>query len=110
MFLEKRGCSEFIFWKEFLATDLGHSWDLLNVPFSFVQNGYGCGLNPTLDLIEAFEYKDGSDGTLKLKDASGNYIKYDSPLDLFKDKDPRLRATIYLPMDECRGGIVEIRR
>ena len=77
MFLEKRGCSEFIFWKEFLATDLGHSWDLLNVPFSFVQNGYGCGQNPTLDLIEAFEYKDGSDGTLKLKDASGNYIKYD---------------------------------
>ena len=110
MFLEKRGCSEFIFWKEFLATDLGHSWDLLNVPFSFVQNGYGCGQNPTLDLIEAFEYKDGSDGTLKLKDASGNYIKYDSPLDLFKDKDPRLRATFYLPMDECRGGIVEIRR
>ena len=54
----------FIFWKEFLATDLGHSWDLLNVPFSFVQNGYGCGQNPTLDLIEAFEYKDGSDGTL----------------------------------------------
>lgn len=83
---------------------------LLNVPFSFVQNGYGCGQNPTLDLIEAFEYKDGSDGTLKLKDASGNYIKYDSPLDLFKDKDPRLRATFYLPMDECRGGIVEIRR
>lgn len=56
-----------------------HSWDLLNVPFSFVQNGYGCGQNPTLDLIEAFEYKDGSDGTLKLKDTSGNYIKYDSP-------------------------------
>ena len=80
------------------------------MPFSFVQNGYGCGQNPTLDLIEAFEYKDGSDGTLKLKDASGNYIKYDSPLDLFKDKDPRLRATFYLPMDECRGGIVEIRR
>lgn len=74
------------------------------MPFSFVQNGYGCGQNPTLDLIEAFEYKDGSDGTLKLKDASGNYIKYDSPLDLFKDKDPRLRATFYLPMDECREG------
>lgn len=110
MFLEKRGCSEFIFWKEFMANDMGHSWDLLNVPFSFVQNGYGCGQNPTLDLIEAFEYTDGSIGTLKLKDASGNYIKYDSPLDLFKDKDPRLRATFYLPMDDCRGGIMEIRR
>lgn len=110
MFLEKRGCSEFIFWKEFLASDMGNSWDLLNVPFSFVQNGYGCGQPPTLDLVEAFEYIDGSSGALKLKDASGNFIKYDSPLDLFKDKDPRLRATFYLPMDDCRGGIVEIRR
>lgn len=110
MFLEKRGCSEFIFYREFLAVDKGHSWDLLNVPFSFVQNGYGCGQNPTLDLIEAYEYKDGTPGQLKLKDGSGNFIKYDSPLDLFKDKDPRLRATFYLPYDNCRGGIVEIRR
>ena len=45
-----------------------------------------------------------------MKDNSGNFIKYDSPLDLFKDKDPRLRATFYLPFDNCRGGIVEIRR
>jgi non-canonical (house-cleaning) NTP pyrophosphatase len=110
MFLEKRGNSEYIFWKEFSAPLKAHSFDLLNVPFSFTQNGYGCGVNPSLDLIEAFEYKDGTPGNLKLKDSGGNYIKYNSPLDLFADKDPRLKASFYLPYDDCRGGIVEIRR
>ncbi|NDV67982.1 RagB/SusD family nutrient uptake outer membrane protein [Dysgonomonas sp. 25] len=110
MFLEKRGNSEYIFWKEFSAPLKGHSFDLLTVPFSFTQNGYGCGVTPTLDLIEAFEYTDGTPGTLKLVDGGGNLIKYNHPLDLFANKDPRLRATFYLPYDDCRGGVIEIRR
>ncbi len=109
LFLDKSN-NEYIFWKEYLAPDKSHGFDMLNVPLSFVGGkGYGCGVNPTLDLIQAYEYKDGSPGILKIQDEHG-YIKYDSPLDLFKDKDPRLRATFYLPMDDCRDGIVEIRR
>jgi len=109
LFLDKSN-EEYIFWKEYLAPDKSHGFDMLNVPFSFVGGkGYGCGVNPTLDLIQAYEYKDGSPGALKIQDEQG-YIKYDSPLDLFKDKDPRLRATFYLPMDNCRAEIVEIRR
>jgi len=109
LFLDKSN-EEYIFWKEYLAPDKSHGFDMLNVPFSFVGGkGYGCGVNPTLDLIQAYEYKDGSPGALRMQDEQG-YIKYNSPLDLFKDKDPRLRATFYLPMDSCRGGIVEIRR
>jgi len=109
LFLDKSN-GEYIFWKEYLAPDKSHGFDMLNVPFSFVGGkGYGCGVNPTLDLIQAYEYKDGSPGILRTQDENG-YIKYDSPLCLFKDKDPRLRATFYLPMDSCRKGIVEIRR
>jgi hypothetical protein len=109
LFLDKSN-TEYIFWKEYLAPGKSHGFDMLNAPFSFVGGrGYGCGVNPTLDLIRAYEYKDGTPGALKLLDEQG-YIRYDSPLDLFKDKDPRLRATFYLPMDDCRKGIVEIRR
>jgi len=109
LFLDKSN-GEYIFWKEYLAPDKSHGFDMLNVPFSFVGGrGYGCGVNPTLDLIQAYEYKDGSPGALRMQDEHG-YIKYNSPLDLFKDKDPRLKASFYLPMDSCRGGIVEIRR
>jgi len=109
LFLDKSN-GEYIFWKEYLAPDKSHGFDMLNVPFSFVGGkGYGCGVNPTLDLIQAYEYKDGSQGVLRMQDDHG-YIKYNSPLELFKDKDPRLRATFYLPMDSCRGRIVEIRR
>lgn len=109
LFLDKSN-GEYIFWKEYLAPDKSHGFDMLNVPFSFVGGkGYGCGINPTLDLIQAYEYKDGSPGLLKTQNEL-LYIQYDSPLELFKDKDPRLEATFYLPMDSCRGGIVEIRR
>jgi len=110
LFIEKGNNGEYIFWKEFSVPDKAHSWDLLNVPFSFVQNGYGCGQTPTLDLIQAYENIDGTRGTLNIKDNAGNLIKYDSPLDLFKDKDPRLKGSFYLPYDACRGKIVEIRR
>lgn len=57
---------EYIFQKQFdVAANKGHDWDKRNAPFSYRGGGWGCGIAPTLELVEAFEYVDGSKGTLK---------------------------------------------
>ncbi|WP_316804324.1 RagB/SusD family nutrient uptake outer membrane protein [Pedobacter nototheniae] len=103
------GNSEAIFTKVFQSPDKAHSFDFYNAPQSF-RVDYGNATNPTLEMVEEFEYTDGSAGTLKVNDAAGNPILYDKPTDLFKGKDPRMFATILTPFDAWQGGIVEIRR
>ena len=109
LFLDKDLHSEAIFTKAFSAPDRGHSWDYYNAPQSFKVD-YGCVINPTLQLVEEFDYIDGSEGSLKTTDANGDPIKFDSPYDLFKDKDPRLLASIMVPFSPWQNDIMEARR
>ena len=64
----------------------------------------GSGLSPSLNLVEAYDYKDGSPGVLRgvgngSNTAAGqaNWIYYDQIGDIFADKDPRLYGTILYP-------------
>lgn len=109
LFLKEADNPEVIFAQVYLAPDYTHSFDFFNAPQSFKVD-YGCATNPTLDLVEEFEYKDGSDGKLKLTDENGNAIQYSNPTDLFKDKDPRLLATVLTPFSPWQGDVLEIRR
>lgn len=101
--------TEAIFTKNFSSPEKTHSFDFYNAAQSFKVD-YGCATNPTLEMVEEFEYKDGSPGALKIKNPDGSPIVYRNPRDLFKDKDPRLLASILTPFDAWQGGIVEIRR
>lgn len=102
---------EYIFQIQYNAAGgRGHDWDKRNAPYSYNGGGYGCGVAPTLELVEAFDYKDGSKGTLKLADADGKPIHYKDPYDLFKDKDPRLLASVYVDGSPCEGTEVEWQR
>ncbi len=101
---------EYIFQKQYDALNgKGHMWDKLNVPFSYRGDGWGCGVSPTLEMVEEFEYIDGTEGKLKLEE-NGVKIEYDSPYDIFKNKDPRLFASIYVPgapYNGTGGGNIE---
>lgn len=108
LFLDKSN-DEQIFTKAFDSSNKGETFDYYNAPQSFKVD-YGCVTNPTEDLVAEYEYIDGSEGTLKVNDAQGNPIKYDNPVDLFKDKDPRLLATVIYPFCPWQGGTVEIRK
>ncbi len=108
LFLTAPDNSEVIFAKEFSSPDKTHSWDFFNAPQSF-RVDYGNAINPTVDFVEAFEYVDGSDGALKVEDASGNPIHYDSPFELFENKDPRLLASVLVPFAPWQDSFVEIR-
>lgn len=98
LFLDQTDNPEVIFAKNFIYQLKGHQWDLYNLPFGVRSSfGYSSRTNPSYQLAEAYEYTDGSTGTLKLNDANGNPIEYSSALDLFKNKDPRFFATFIPP-------------
>lgn len=101
--------SEAIFMKTYLAPSKAHSFDFYNAPQSFKAD-YGCVTNPTLELVEEYEYTDGTDGKLKTADANGDPIVYENPYDLFKNKDPRLLASVLLPFSSWHNGHLEIRK
>ncbi|QPH41431.1 RagB/SusD family nutrient uptake outer membrane protein [Pedobacter endophyticus] len=101
--------SEAIFSKLYKSPEVTHSFDWYNAPQSF-RIDWGCATNPTLDMVEEFEYIDGSPGKLKIKDVGGQPIVYNNPQDLFLNKDPRLSASIMLPFSAWQGGVLEIRR
>lgn len=74
---------------------------------------------PTLEFADKFEnYSNpGVDGTIVTTDdgdtsnydgynAARSYKHYTNPLDLFADKDARLKATVVLPMSEWKGDIM----
>jgi hypothetical protein len=107
LFLDKNN-KEYIWAKEYALPEVGHSFDYMTTPYSFTGE-YGCGLTPTLELVEAYEYIDGSPGDLPV-DKDALPVQYDHPLDLFAGKDPRLSASVYLPMSKFKDGVVEIRR
>lgn len=99
---------EYIFQKQYsVSGGTGHSWDKMNAPFSYRGGGWGCGVAPTLEMVESYEYVDGTEGTLVIEDENGDKRRFDDPYDLFTNKDPRLFASVYLPWSACQDTKVE---
>lgn len=109
MFLKGNGDNtEFIFQKQYnVAGNKGHDWDKRNAPFSYRGGGWGCGVAPTVELVDAYELTDGSDGKLKLTETDGTPRRFSNVFDLFAGKDPRLFASVYLPGSPCKGSKVD---
>lgn len=76
-----------------------------NFPTSLAEEESSSNITPILNLVEAFEYIDDRDGTLKLS-AGGKSILYDNAAALFANKDPRLWGTIIYPGAELKGEAV----
>ena len=108
IFLKGNGDNgEYIFQKQYnVSGGKAHSWDKRNAPFSYRGSGWGCGIAPTLELVEAYEYIDGSEGSLKLEE-NGKQRRFDDPYELFANKDPRLFASVFLPGSPCMGTNIE---
>jgi hypothetical protein len=101
LFLDKNS-TENIFIKDYKYPEMTHSWDALNAPKQFV-SGYGSFINPTLDYVELY-------GDLKVNDDNGFPIRFNQRIDLFKNVEPRLRATVILPGDNFRNEVIDVQR
>lgn len=109
LFLDKTLHEEAIFVKAYSVPDKHHSFDYYMAAPSYKVD-YGTNANPTLELVESYEYIDGSLGILKTNDKNGNPIYYDSPEDIFKNKDPRFFASVLYPNSPWQNSHLEVRR
>jgi hypothetical protein len=100
---------EAIFSVYYKYPDKTHRYDQANLPFGIrAPTGYSSGIGPYLELVEQFEYVDGTPGTLKLKNPDGSPIYYSNPTDLFLNKDPRCLATVIVPFAKYRGTVIDV--
>ncbi len=104
---------ENIYVKEYVYPTMTHAYDAYCAPFIF-RSPLASGVCPTADFIELFDGFDRyPNGTLKVTtgttNTEGNYLMYSSPLDFYKDAEPRLRAYVIFPGDVFKGKEIEIR-
>jgi len=85
------------------AMGKGQSWNVGAVPFEFRQT-WGSNFCPFVNLIDEFEYRDGTPGALDpaLVDAV-HLFDIDS---VFRNRDPRFVATFFFPESDWQGGKV----
>jgi len=108
LFLERGTNPEAIFAKYFLYPDKTHSWDRDMLPQGIKgPYGYSSEMCPTLDLVEQYEYIDGSPGTLNIGTQSSP-VFYNNAPDLFLNKDPRLLGSVIVPFSSFKGNIIDL--
>lgn len=95
IFLDENN-NEVIFSKLFNGPDglsgKGHGWDLYQCPKGYNPWGGGNESSVYLDMVESYEYIDGSPGTLDRTKLTSQLWTMD---ELWKDRDPRFKASVY---------------
>lgn len=94
--------SEVIWARDYITPGLENWFTRFNIPVSHTEDADRASSGAILNLVEVFEYTDNRNGAIRVRDANGDYIFYDSPMDAFAKKDPRLRATVILPGDDFK--------
>lgn len=103
---KKQGNKEVILAQDFLqAKGRTHTFSYDNIARGIREDNLGsAAISPSLNLVESFEYLDGSAGTLKTRTAdNSDYIYYNNPQDIFANKDGRLYGTVMLPGTTFKG-------
>lgn len=104
--ITKNGNPEVIWAQDYLlSADKRHGFTYDNVARSAREDNLGSSaITPGLNLVEDFQYLDGSSGELKTHEADGSdYIYYDEVNEIFEGKDARLYGTVIYPGSTFRG-------
>lgn len=108
LFMDKDNNPEIIWAKDYKYSDKVHSFSYDNVVQHLKEdNDNSSCIGPSLGLVEAFDYLDGSKGTLDYMDGN-NYKTFADPAELFADKDARLYGTIIYPGTQFRNSNVDM--
>ncbi|HLN20361.1 MAG TPA: RagB/SusD family nutrient uptake outer membrane protein [Bacteroidales bacterium] len=106
--------SDYILNISYNITTKKNGFPYANIPRSVREDNLsGSQINPSLNLVEAFDYTDGTTGALKgVGDGTlagqARWIFYDKIDDIFKNKDPRLYGTVIYPGNLFKGKDVNI--
>ncbi|MCD8740696.1 RagB/SusD family nutrient uptake outer membrane protein [Mucilaginibacter roseus] len=102
---------ESIFIEDFkVGTNKVHSFTVNNQPYSRSEEGADAGrLNPSLNLVQAFEKLDNTYAPIPTVNASGDPIYYTNQQDIFAGRDARLAGTVMLPGSVFKGAAIDVR-
>lgn len=93
----KAGNTEVIWALDRLRPNVVTQFTNYTMPYSHRDFTDGNALGVVLNLVEAFENKDGSSPAIKTSNADGSYVFYNSVEDPFTKKDARLWGTVIYP-------------
>lgn len=108
---KKSGNKEVILVKDFLTSkDKRHVFTYDNIARGIREDNLSSSsITPSLNLVESFDYLDGSPGVLKNRTPdNSDYIYYDKPQDIFSNKDGRLGGTVLYPGSSFKGSTLEM--
>lgn len=109
IFYDKANNSEVIFVDDFkLKSGKVHYFTGANQPRYGAEEEEGGRINPSLNLVEAFEKLDNTFAPIPTTDAAGKPIYYDKQADIFAGRDARLGGTVMLPGTAFKGRTVDI--
>lgn len=109
LFIDKGNNPEAIFVRDFkLKSGKVEGWTLVNQPWSQAEDLEGGRLNPSLNLVQSFEKLGNTYETFATNKADGDYIYFNSPKDMFANRDARLEGTVMLPGSFYKGKQLDI--
>lgn len=93
-----------------ISKDKRHGFSYDNIARNIREDNLSSSaITPTLNLVEDFEYLDGTSGELKLRTPdNSDFIYYDNLQDVFANKDARLYGTVIYPGTTFKGLEVQI--
>lgn len=108
----KKSANREVIWaQDFLVSkDKRHGFTYDNIARNVREDNLSSSsITPSLNLVEDYEYLDGTSGELKNRNAGNtDYVYYDKLPDIFANKDARLYGTIIYPGTSFRGTEVQI--
>lgn len=109
--VKKANNPEVIFVRDFLTSKAKkHLFTYDNIARGLREDNLSSSnVTPSLNLVENYDYLDGTPGTLRLRTAdNSDFIYYDKPSDIFANKDARLYGTVVYPGAPFRGLTVDM--
>lgn len=110
--ITKKTANQEVIWaQDFLVSkDKRHGFTYDNIARNVREDNLSSSsITPSLNLVEDYEYLDGTPGELKARNAGNtDYIYYDQLQDIFANKDARLYGTVIYPGTTFRGLEVQI--
>ncbi|MEM6842238.1 MAG: RagB/SusD family nutrient uptake outer membrane protein [Bacteroidota bacterium] len=106
----KQSNSEVIFARDYVRPESVHIFTYLNIPRPIREDNLSSSsITPTLNLVEAYQYLDGSSGEIITRTADdSDYVYYDNLEDIFANKDARLYGTVIYPGATFNGLDIEM--
>ncbi|TKG89420.1 RagB/SusD family nutrient uptake outer membrane protein [Puteibacter caeruleilacunae] len=106
---DKKNKTEMIYASDFKSPLKTHKFTYENsTPSAREDNQEGSRITPFLEMVECYEYLDGSDGVLVAENEDGTPVYYNQPEDIFANKDNRLAHTILYSNQVYRNSKVSL--